>query len=1015
MIANLMAKRPGKPSRKRTSSASAKPGGEVRAKRPRMQPARLSVVPRADEPDSEPEARQRPFPVVGIGASAGGLEAFTSMLQALPADTHMAFVLVQHMSPTHESLLSGLLAPHTRMPVEQAKDGMSIAADHVYVIPPDCNMGIMNGTLHLLPRRKGAAQHMPIDFFLRSLAEDQKNNAIGVILSGTASDGALGMRAIKGEGGITMAQDPATARYDGMPRAAIGAGAIDVVLPIEQLAAEITKIGRHPYVRLPSVDLAEDGDQLKRIFFLLRQASGVDFTYYKHATIKRRLKRRMVLHKLERLQDYVRLLQHTAGEIDALYQDMLIHVTGFFREPEAFVALREVVFPAMLAGRPHDLPIRIWIPGCSTGEETYSIAIALCEYLDGKPQQGIQTQIFATDVSEAAIDKARNGFYPENIKADVGAERLRRFFAPADGGYRVAKSVRDMCIFARQDLTRDPPFSQLDLVSCRNVLIYLGAILQQRAMSIFHYALKPNGFLLLGASESIGSQADLFAIADKAHKVYAKKPSGARPFVEFSSHLPERVELPKPVAGGKVRADLHAEIDRLLLARFAPSGVVVDDSLYIVQVRGQTGRYLEPAAGEATLNVLKMARPGLMIELRAAVAKARKTNAPVRKQGVRVQQNGHTALVDLEVVPLPGVFAEKLWLILFSDSVPSTAGPAAIRAPDEARELAPAERKQSRGRVRELEHELAATREYLHSIIQDQEASNEELQSANEEILSSNEELQSTNEELETAKEELQSTNEELNTVNDELHTRNRELSQLNNDLTNVLASVHIPIVMIGNDLRIRRYTPMAGTLFNLIPTDVGRPITDIRPKVDIPQFEQLIARAIDTVQNRELEVKGPHGRCYSMRLRPYKTADNRIEGCVVALVDLPQGRTERDGIASRDLPLLVLDANRRVIAASSRFCKEQGVAADELRGAGFHTVLAGRFEVPPFAGVIERLLRSDAALDDLQHGHSLRDRDGAAWRVAGCRIPGPDVALLLVIERDEPAAAAATAQPSEP
>ncbi len=977
-------------------------------------PRRKEPSTGAPQPSSAPASangHERPrVPIVGVGASAGGLESFSALLRALPADPHLAFVLVQHLAPTHESMLADLLARCTAMPILQVTDGTRVQPDRVYVIPPNANMAIRDGVLHLLARSSGAEHHMPIDFFLRSLAEDQQNNAIGVILSGTASDGALGLRAVKAEGGITIAHDPSTAKYDGMPRAAIAAGAVDLVLTIEGIAAELTRLGRHPHVRSePAERLDESEDHLKRIFFLLRQLSGVDFTHYKPATIKRRLTRRMALHKLERLQDYVRLLHQVPDEIGALYQDMLIHVTGFFREPEAFEALRSVVFPRILAERPEGARIRIWVPGCSTGEETYSIAITLLEYLDRRGHQPVDAQIFATDVSQNAIDQARAGSYPDNIKADVQADRLRRFFTPVDGGYRVTKSVRDLCVFARQDLTRDPPFSQLDLISCRNVLIYLGPVLQKRAMTIFHYALKPTGFLLLGASETIGSYAELFASADKQHKLYAKKTTVGRPYVGFAAeYTSDRLGLAKPHAAGRARGDLQTEVDRLLLARLAPTGVVVNGDLQLVQVRGQTGKYLEPAVGDASLNVLKMARPGLMIELRTAFHAARKRNQPVEKKGVRVKQNGHVGIVDVEVVPLDSATGEKLWLILFRDGTPAPDAAAPHRPPL----LRVTGKRTVRSRVTELEQELNATREYLHSIIHDQEATNEELQSANEEILSSNEELQSTNEELETAKEELQSTNEELNTLNEELHTRNQELSQANNDLTNLLASVHIPIIMIGSDLRIRRFTPMAGVVVNLIPADVGRPSTDIRGTDEIP--ERLITETIDSVQVRELPVHTTDGRTYSMRLRPYKTADNHIDGCVVALVDLRSTHLADGGTAAawNESAMVVLDRQLRVLDASARFCKQHGLPAQALHGQRLDTVLQGRFAAPEMLDVVQRLVAGEPALAELQHTHYVHDGEQRRVRLAGCRLPGPDVAVLLMIERDEAAAGHAAPEP---
>lgn len=949
------------------------------AKNKAPSPARIQVL-ESESQVAIPEdgTVQKTFPIVGIGASAGGLEAFTQVLRALPPDTGMAFVLVQHLSPKHESMLTELLQGASKMRVSEVRDGMKVQPNHVYVIPPNTNMGILNRVLHLVPRPESRSQVLPIDFFFRSLAEEQKGRAIGVILSGTASDGAIGLKSIKAEGGITLAQDPKNAKYDGMPRAAISAGVVDFVLSAEQIASELAKIGRHPYVSYSkaatAAEIPEAEEQLNKVFFLLRSVSGVDFTYYKHATIKRRIKRRMVLNKIERVADYVLYLQHNSAEVEHLYHDILIHVTGFFRDPQTFEALKNVVFPEVVKHTKQDSGIRIWVPGCSTGEETYSIAIALLEHL-GSAASSNGIQIFATDVSLPAIEKARAGFYAESIASEISSERLRRYFAKADGGYRISKSIRDICVFAKQDVTKDPPFSKLDLISCRNVLIYLGSILQRRTMSTFHYALKPTGYLLLGGSETIGPFADLFSLVDKKHKIYAKKSVAKRVNLDFSAdYAAERPEPGRRDSAYRPQHDLQDEVDSILLERYSPAGVLISNDLQIVHVRGQTGRYLEPAPGDASLNVLKMAREGLRVDLRTAIHSCRKTNVPVRKEGLRVKQNGKTGIVNIEIVPVQVHPGERHFLILFKDVVEAEEKK---RIPPHRGLRGKVGGKHESLRTRHLEEELTATREYLQSIIQDQEATNEELQSANEEILSSNEEMQSTNEELETAKEELQSTNEELNTVNEELQTRNQELSQVNSDLTNLLTSVFIPIIMVGNDLRIRRFTPMAEKLFNLIPGDLGRPIGDIKPNINVPNLDGLITETIDSVSARELDVQDVGGRWYRMRLRPYKSLDHKIDGAVLALLDIGMQRVsdrmqELAEYAGKSADfcggsLLVLDQDLKVLHANDQFAKAFGLAAHDLQGRNIFELDGGRWNRPEFRNLLEKRLERETKVEGFE------------------------------------------------
>src|SRR5438874_1225512 len=852
----------------------------------------------AQQPEPQ-QSRRGLFPIVGVGASAGGLEAFTQLLKALGPGTGMAYVLVQHLDPSHESALTELLAKATEMPVRQVTDATPVEPNHVYVIPPNVDMIISQGILRLTARTETGGYHMPIDRFLRSLAEDQGSNAIGVILSGTASDGTLGLAATKAEGGITFAQDEKSAKFDGMPQSAIAAGCVDFVLPPEAIGRKLERIRAHPYLAPASSsrtpELVPDGDpQLKNILHLLRMANEVDFSDYKPATVKRRIIRRMALHQIGTLKDYVQLLRHHPAEVEALHEDLLIKVTSFFRDPAAFEALKAEVFPGILKHRSPEEPIRVWVPGCSTGEETYSQAIALLEFL-GHKSADIPIQLFGTDLSQGSIGKARAGIYPESIVADVSPERLRRFFAKVEVGYRINKTIRDMCVFARQNFLQDPPFSRIDVISCRNVLIYLGPVLQKRIMPIFHYALKPRGFLMLGGAEGIiGTGSDLFELMDRKHKIYCRKstPSGLH-FDFAASQYPTHLASDKQTQkrGGVVQLlDLRKEADRILLTKYAPVAVVINDDMEVLESRGHVGLYLELASGRASFNVLKMAREGLLFDLQAAINKAKteKEGVPVRKENVPVERDGELKDVNLEVTRFKVASnRERNFLIVFEDSRPAGRAESAGTMAGEAKLSEGGKEKRSDRQSSHLKQELVATKRYLHSLVEDKEASNEELQAANEEILSSNEELQSTNEELQTAKEELESTNEELHTVNEELHNRNFELTEANNDLVNLLSSVNIAMVILGRDLRIRRVTPGGGQRFGLILSDVGRPITNIRPSIDVPDLEQMILEVINTVSIKEREVQDGEGRWYSLRILPYKTLENTIEGAVLTLVDI--------------------------------------------------------------------------------------------------------------------------------
>ena len=834
--------------------------------------------------------QQATFPIVGIGASAGGLEACTALLKSLPANLGMGYVIVPHLDRSRESAFPEILARATSMPVVEAEDGIAVRPNQVYVIPRNCEMAIQQGVLRLERPRSVSTT---IDIFLRSLAADQGSNAIGVILSGTASDGTMGLTAIKGEGGITFAQD-SSAKYDGMPSSAVAAGCVDFVQPPEGIGKELSRIARHPYMlgtagESEAVGATKEA-QMAQIFGLLRRASRVDFSEYKPPTIGRRVARRMALHKVEKLRDYVALLQRDRDEVNALYQDLLINVTSFFRDPEAFEALRSTVYPELLKARANSTaPIRIWVPGCSTGEETYSHAISLVEFL-GEERAEIPVQIFGTDLSESAVQSARQGVYKETIEADVSAVRLRRFFYKIDSGYQISKTIRDLCIFSKQNVFSDPPFSRIDLVSCRNVMIYLGQSLQRRVIPIFHYALNPDGFLMLGNTEGLlGAGTELFDMASMKQKIYRKKSVPTPVTFGFAVRPAEPpVEMDVANLAGKAAevgpgsADLQREADRLLLARYAPPAVVVNDQLDIIQSKGHTGPFLELPAGRASLNLMKMARPGLLFELQRAIEEARKSGADAIRPNVQIESNGRTTQATIRVTPFKAPAQDRTsFVIAFEPPVDLTAQPPRDTS---LPPLTEDERAVKDRQLEQLKQELASTKEYLQAIIETLESTNEELQSANEEIQSGNEELQSTNEELQTSKEELESANEELHTVNDEMQHRNELLTQLNNDLSNLLNSINVPMVMVGPDLNIRRFTSRAAKMLGLSATDIGRPITRLKLKTELENLERKMLDVMAEVRTKQYRVRAD-GESWDLRLSPYRTSDNRIDGVVLSVM----------------------------------------------------------------------------------------------------------------------------------
>ncbi len=888
--------------------------GRTKKVSPNRQPSAPAQPPSAGvvaEPDSRLEAPAEPgFPIVGIGASAGGLAAFEAFFSAMPADAEsgMAFVLVQHLSPDHKSILTDLVKRYTRMRVFEVEDGMKVQPNCAYIIPPNRDMAFLNGTLQLLEPTAPRGMRLPIDFFFRSLAQDQHERAICIVLSGTGSDGTLGARAVKGEGGMVMAQTPESTAYDGMPRSAIATGLVDYVLPPAEMPAQLLAYVTHIFGRRPrpaAVPAVRAEDTLKKICVLLRAQTGHDFSQYKENTLVRRVERRMALHQIERPDEYLQFLHKNPPEVTALFRDLLIGVTSFFRDPEAFAVLQNQVIPRLFANASASGIVRVWVCGCSTGEEAYSLAILIQEHLNTL-KQAFKVQIFATDVDERAIEQARSGVYPVSIAADVSADRLTRFFSlEADGGlYRIQKTIRDLLIFSEQDVLKDPPFSKLDLISCRNLLIYMNGDLQKKLIPLFHYALNPGGTLFLGTSETVGEFATIFTAVDRKWKLYQREEGGPgtpRPaLTEFVPPLTEAEAQSQQLRSerrGEGRANLRALAEQTLLEHYAQAGVLINSRGEILHIFGRTGQFLEPAAGDAGLNILAMAREGLRRELTTALHRAVTQPEPVRYQGLRVRTNGDFISANLTVRrvtagPDRAAFPD-MFLVILEEAAPAEPAPAAESA-GEAGAAAP----HIDQRIATLEQELRSKEEYLQTTLEEMETSNEELKSTNEELQSVNEELQSTNEELETSKEELQSVNEELATVNAELQNKVADLSRANNDMNNLLAGTGVGTLFVDYQLRIARFTPAITHVINLIQTDIGRPVGHIVSNlVGYDRLVEDVQRVLESLVPQEAEVQTKAGVWYLMRIRPYRTLENVIEGAVITFVDITQRKQMEEAL----------------------------------------------------------------------------------------------------------------------
>jgi two-component system CheB/CheR fusion protein len=984
--------------RKRKSSKNAKP----------------SVSQKPPESAETPEAslEDKGFPIVGIGASAGGLEALEGFFANMPSDSYMAFVIIQHLDPKHKSIMGDLLQKYTTMRIAGIKDGMPVEPNCIYLNPPDKNVVMLNGIFQLIEPMKTHGINLPIDCFFRALADDQGSKAICVVLSGTGSDGTLGLKAIKGGGGMTMVQAETQARYSGMPRSAINTGLADFILPVEQMSTELQKYVQHPYIEgIPRQEIAKEHfeNALQKIFVLLRSNLGHDFSNYKETTIRRRIERRMAVHRIDTIDEYVHYLQETPVEMQELFKDLLIGVTNFFRDPEAFETLREKVLPRLIEHQSPDTPIRIWVPGCATGEEAYTLAMLFVETAE-MLNTSYDVQVFASDLDHEAIESARNAVYPESIAADVSPERLRHFFIHEEGTYKVKKQIRELVVFAKQNLIKDPPFSKLDLVSCRNLLIYLKAGLQKQILPLFHYTLNPNGVLLLGTSESIGEFTDLFVPLDQKAKIFQRKDLvvdkrldyPVMPFFEGHPAMP-RIEDKK----APEKIDIRGLIEKIMIADYAPPCVIINDQYQVLYMLGSADRYLIFPSGEPSFDILSVARQGLKQKLRTALRDVVKQKKAIECSGVRVKQNGVFRTVDLVVRPLlDTTFPPGTLLIVFYDRTPPETPAQKTKKVHAEKGIDPY--------IESLELELQSTKESLQTTIEELETSNEELKSTNEELQSVNEELQSSNEELKTSKEELQSTNEELTTVNTELQHKVNELSRANNDINNLLASTDIGTIFLDIDLRIKRFTPAMKKIFNLINSDIDRPISDITSNLQYATLYDDAKAVLDTLVRKEIEIQNSEGRWYSMRIAPYRTVDNIIDGVVVTFVNITElkraeGVQQNARIYAESIvetvrePLIILDSDLVVQSANKAFYRTFQVSLEETGHRRIYDLGNGQWDIPKLRELLEEIIPQNSSFGDYEVEYEFPTIGRRKMLLNACRIQqvGDQPSLILLAIED--------------
>ncbi|MBE0568124.1 MAG: PAS domain-containing protein [Deltaproteobacteria bacterium] len=908
------------------------------------------------------------------------MEAFEHFFTHMPADSGMAFVLIPHLAPEHKSIMAELLKRYTKMDIFQAEDGMRANPNCVYVIPPNKDMAILKGTLQLLePVDRRGLRH-PIDFFFRSLAEDQEDRAVCIVLSGTGSEGALGLRAIKEKGGLVLVQDPKTTRYDGMPGGAIATGLVDYILPPDRMPEQLLRYIKHPY-RKPLKPAAKSESKfpepLQKIILLIRNHTGRDFSLYKQNTIIRRVEKRMAILQVGSMADYAAYLRSNPKEIEMLFSELLIRVTNFFRDREAFEILKEKAFPLLFKDRPRAQPLRIWVPACSTGEEAYSLAIIVQEHINTLKHK-CDVQIFATDIDTEAIDMARTGLYPEGIAADVSPERLNRFFVRKASAYKIKEEIRQMIVFAVQDVIKDPPFTKLHIVSCRNVLIYFDSLLQKKVLPILHYSLNPGGILFLGSSETVGDHLDLFSVIDRKWRIFRSKDAGparAAPFLSRTAAEPVRTAGPEAAPPLKKHEEMSMRelAEKILLVHYTPPFVIINGRGDILYFYGKTSRYLESGSGKASLNILDMAREELRLELRAALRKAVAHVKDMKVDGLQIKSDGGFRTVHLEIRHiLRAEHAHGLLMVVFKEIPPSKGKPQG-KAPQPSRKMSRL--------VAELEHELMSTKEQLQTTIEELETANQELGSTNEELQSSNEELQSTIEEMETSREELQSVNEELTTINTELQHRADESIQATNDMSNLIASTQIATIFLDNGLRIKRFTPTTVDVLNLVGTDIGRPIGDFSLKLEYPELEKDMRETLKSLALRERVVRHRNGLWYMARILPYRTMNNVIDGVVITFVDISEqkGTLEalQDALAYAEgivetarEPFVVLDADLRVITANTAFYQAFKTSSGDVEKKRIYDLGNRQWDIPGLRELLERILPESIQIQNFEVAH---------------------------------------------
>jgi len=885
-------------------------------------------------------------PVVGIGASAGGLEALEIFLKNIPTPNGIAIVIVQHLDPTRNGILVELLQRTTNLPVVQVTDNLKVAPNHVYVIPPNKDMSMLRGTLHLFAMVKPRGLRLPIDFFFHSMADDLQQRAIGVVLSGMGSDGTVGLRYIKDKGGAVFVQEPGSAKFDGMPRSAIDTGLADVIAPVEELPQRImTYLQCRSFVSEQIITIeSKTLSSLEKVIILLRAQTGHDFSLYKKNTIYRRIERRMGILQLKKIADYVSFLQENSGEIELLFKELLIGVTSFFRDPIAWEALKTKAITSLFTIYPSGGCIRAWVAGCSTGEEAYSLAILFREVVESvQPAGNFRLQIFATDLDKDAIDKARSGIYRANIEADLSSQRMDRYFEKEDQGYRILREIRETIVFAPHNVIMDPPFTKLDLLVCRNLLIYMEPELQKKLLPLFHYSLNPGGILFLGSAESLSSNAYLFEPIDINTRIYRKLQQGGRPVpIELPASFTQNPLAVRGISDTSLNLkanelNLQLMTDKLLLQHYTPAAVLTDSKGDIIYISGRTGKYLEPAAGKVNWNVFAMAREGLRYELSVLFSNVLRQKGVLTKKGVIVSTEGGTQKVDitLSLLEKPALL-RGLVLIIFADIAKSA-------QPDISTNVLPAVTFGSDLLV-SLEQELKQARSEIITIREEMQTSQEELRSTNEEMQSSNEELQSTNEELTTSKEEMQSLNEELQTVNHELQSKVSDLSLASNDMKNLLNSTEIATLFLDESLNIRRFTTQTATIIKLITSDIGRPITDIVSNLNYPDLADDSRKVLHSLAFSEKQIFASDGRWFTVKIMPYRTQENKIDGLVITFTDITASKkfeqnltmiNENYNFLFEAIPFgcMLQDTEGRIIMANHEAQRILGFSTQEIQG----------------------------------------------------------------------------------